>query len=81
MTLCPMQITPLGRSFLASKLKKAGQLVRWRCMIQDTNLGNELMPKRHRDSRGVYRSDLFGANAISIDDEVIQEVDINVSTI
>lgn len=57
--------------FLTSKLiaesqsssQPSNKLVRWRCMIQDTNLGNEVLPSQYRTSDGRTMNGLFGASS------------------
>jgi hypothetical protein len=40
---------------------RSAQLVRWRCMVQDTSLGNEVLPRQIRTADGRVRNGLFGA--------------------
>lgn len=37
------------------------RLIRWRCMIQDTNMGSELMLRRYKGADGSWKNGLFGA--------------------
>lgn len=45
----------------SSSSSTLARLVRWRCMIQDTSLGNEVLPRHFRTSDGTKRNGLFGA--------------------
>ncbi|UZJ53890.1 hypothetical protein CBS101457_003210 [Exobasidium rhododendri] len=77
------KIAPLTRSLLSvtppadsGPSKQACRLVRWRCMIQDTSMGSELMPRRFKTPEGSWKNGLFGAASL-VDDQIDGEPDVS----
>lgn len=63
----PFVTTKLIEESQSSSSHSLNRLVRWRCMIQDTNLGNEVLPSQYRAADGTRKNGLFGASSRAAD--------------